>query len=298
MAAITAALLALLRPGDTRGAARRRLLHDPGARPRRARARSACGSTLVPTGRAVPAASTASGWCCWRRRPTRAWTSATSPPWPGRARRRRAVAVDNTTATPLGPAPAGPRRRPGGRRGTKALTGHSDLLLGLRGTPDRDLLERASGAWRTPPAASRARSTPGWRTARWPRWTCGWPGRPPTRRRVAELLAGHPAVTGRALAGAARRPGATRSPPRQMRRIPGVVSFDARLDRGGRRGSSRRPGWSRGDRRSAACTPRPTGGPSGATTRAGVRPALLRHRGHRRPGRPTSPRRYYASPSR
>ena len=37
--------------------------------------------------RAVPRLRRAYGWCCWRPRPTRAWTCATSRPWPPRRTR-------------------------------------------------------------------------------------------------------------------------------------------------------------------------------------------------------------------
>ena len=47
------------------------------------------------------------------------------------------VAVDNTTATPLGQRPLDLGADLVVASGTKALTGHSDLLLGLRGQPRR-----------------------------------------------------------------------------------------------------------------------------------------------------------------
>ncbi len=109
--------------------------------------------------------------------------------------------------------------------GTKALTGHSDLLLGYVATRDTVLLERLTSLADPRPARSRAPSTPGWRTAHWPPWTCGWPGRAPTPPRSPPLLAQRPDVSG------LRWPGLPGDPSyavaaRQMRRIPGIVSFD------------------------------------------------------------------------
>ncbi len=89
------------------------------------------------------------------------------------------VAVDNTTATPLGQRPLDLGADLVVASGTKALTGHSDLLLGYAAPATRSCWR----AWRPggpAPARCPARSTPGWRTARWPPWTCGWPGSPRT----------------------------------------------------------------------------------------------------------------------
>ena len=216
-------------------------------------------------------------------------TSATSPPSAAAAHAAGAlVAVDNTTATPLGQRPLALGARP--RRSasdTKALTGHCDLLLGHVAPPTTTCCAAAAGLADAAPAASRARSRPGWRTARWPPWTCGWPGRRPTRPAVADAAARRTRrSTGGPLAGAAGRPVATRWPPRQMRRIRGRGLVRAAVGGGGGRVPRRHPAGGRGDQLRRRCTPRPTGGPSGATTRRpGLRPAVLRHRGHRRPGR-------------
>jgi cystathionine gamma-lyase len=78
------------------------------------------------------------------------------------------LAVDNTTATPLGQRPLALGADIVVASDTKALAGHSDLLMG-----------HVSGATR--PGQSQARSKPGWRTAVWAPWTCGWPVRPRTQ---------------------------------------------------------------------------------------------------------------------
>src|SRR5919112_2227421 len=57
------------------------------------------------------------------------------------------VAVDNTTATPLGQRPLELGADLVVASGTKALTGHSDLLLGYAATRDSRLLERLR-VWR------------------------------------------------------------------------------------------------------------------------------------------------------
>lgn len=92
------------------------------------------------------------------------------------------VVVDNTTATPLGQRPLDLGADLVVASGTKALTGHSDLLLGYVATRSAGSLEPLR-AWRRPPARYLVRSTPGWRTGRWPPSTCGWVGRAPTLRR-------------------------------------------------------------------------------------------------------------------
>ena len=197
----------------------------------------------------------------------------------------RCVAVDNTTATPLGQRPLDLGADLTVGSDTKALTGHSDLLLGHVSTRDRRAVRPARGAGGTTPATPRARSRRGWRTGRWARWTSGWPGRRPTRPRSPSCS---PASRGDA-ASAGR--GGPSDPSyalasRQMLRPNGVVS--AELGRRGGRGAflARDPAVDRGHQlRRRAQHRRPAGAVGRRRRRAGLRPALLRHRGHRRPGR-------------
>ncbi|WP_409329760.1 cystathionine gamma-lyase [Trujillonella humicola] len=132
------------------------------------------------------------------------------------------VAVDNTTATPLGQRPLALGAHMTVGSDTKALTGHSDLLLGHVSTTDDALYDRLKG-WR-----DRTGGTPGPFEA--------WLGhrsmatldlrlarQAATARAVAELLAAHPGVTGVRwpwLAGDPSRALAAR----QMLRPHGVVS--------------------------------------------------------------------------
>ena len=269
LAAITAAAARRAAARRHGGAARRRLLHGPRRSPRRRCAALGVTRRARADRRAVPVVRRASGWCCWRRRPTRAWTCATSPRWPRRAHAAGAlVAVDNTTATPLGQRPLDLGADLVVASGTKALTGHSDLLLGYVATRDAELLDAAARPGATHDRRrSRAPSTPGWRTGRWPPWTCGWPGRPPTPPRSPTLLAGR-AGRDRRCAGPGCRPTRrTRSPRRQMRRIPGVVTFDlGAADAGGAGSSTRVAAGRRGDLVRRPAHHAPTGGRSGATT--------------------------------
>ncbi|RBY86333.1 cystathionine gamma-lyase [Blastococcus sp. TF02A-30] len=105
------------------------------------------------------------------------------------------VAVDNTTATPLGQRPLELGAHLTVGSDTKALTGHSDLLLGHVSTTDDDLFARLKGfrdrtgstpgpfeAW----LGHRSMSTLDLRLAR----------QAANAAAVAELLAGSPAVTG------------------------------------------------------------------------------------------------------
>jgi cystathionine gamma-lyase len=134
------------------------------------------------------------------------------------------VAVDNTTATPLGQRPLELGADLVVASGTKALTGHSDVLLGYVATTDEDLLARLT-TWRAqtggiPGAfdawlAHRSLATLDLRLAR----------QTANAAVVAELLAGRSDVTG------VRWPGRPDDPAypvaaAQMHRIPGVVSFD------------------------------------------------------------------------
>jgi cystathionine gamma-lyase len=134
------------------------------------------------------------------------------------------VAVDNTTATPLGQNPLALGADVVVASGTKALTGHSDMLLGYLATNDDEVFARVE-TWRkqtgaVPGAfdcwlAHRSIATLDLRLAR----------QSQNAAAVAELLAARADVTG------VRWPGLATDPAypvagRQMRRIPGVVSFD------------------------------------------------------------------------
>jgi cystathionine gamma-lyase len=134
------------------------------------------------------------------------------------------VAVDNTTATPLGQRPLDLGADLVVASGTKALTGHSDLLLGYLATNDADLLTRLT-TWRALTGgvpgpfdawlAHRSMATLDLRLAR----------QQTNAAAVAALLLGRPDVA------AVRWPGLPGDPSYavatdQMRRIPGIVSFD------------------------------------------------------------------------
>jgi cystathionine gamma-lyase len=133
------------------------------------------------------------------------------------------VAVDNTTATPLGQRPLDLGADLVLASGTKALTGHSDLLIGYAAARSPELLDRLT-TWRNqtggiPGAfdawlAHRSLGTLDLRLAR----------QSANAAAVAGLLIGRPDVSG------VRWPGLPDDPAydvarRQMRRIPGVVSF-------------------------------------------------------------------------
>ncbi|MEV4492788.1 cystathionine gamma-lyase [Micromonospora coxensis] len=134
------------------------------------------------------------------------------------------VVVDNTTATPLGQRPLDLGADLVVASGTKALTGHSDLLLGYVAARSAELLETLT-AWRTTTGAvpgafdawlaHRSLATQDLRLAR----------QSANAAAVAELLAGRADVTG------LRWPGRPEDPAypvasAQMRRMPGVLSFD------------------------------------------------------------------------
>ncbi|MEU4561337.1 cystathionine gamma-lyase [Actinoplanes sp. NPDC023936] len=134
------------------------------------------------------------------------------------------VAVDNTTATPLGQNPLALGADLVVASGTKALTGHSDVLLGYVAAADPELLGRIE-TWRkqtgaVPGAfdcwlAHRSIATLDLRLAR----------QSQNAEALASLLVSRADVTG------VRWPGLPSDPSyavasAQMRRIPGVVSFD------------------------------------------------------------------------
>jgi cystathionine gamma-lyase len=134
------------------------------------------------------------------------------------------VAVDNTTATPLGQNPLALGADVVVASGTKALTGHSDILLGYLATNDDEIATRVE-TWRKQTGAvpgpfdcwlaHRSIATLDLRLAR----------QSANAAAIAALLAARPDVTG------LRWPGLPSDPAyavarEQMRRIPGVVSFD------------------------------------------------------------------------
>jgi cystathionine gamma-lyase len=134
------------------------------------------------------------------------------------------VAVDNTAATPLGQRPLDLGADIALASGTKALTGHSDLLLGYAATRSPELLD-AMRAWRDTSGAipgafdswlaHRSLFTLDLRLAR----------QSANAAAVAALLASRPDVA------SVRWPGLPSDPSfalaaTQMRRIPGIVGFD------------------------------------------------------------------------
>jgi cystathionine gamma-lyase len=133
------------------------------------------------------------------------------------------VAVDNTTATPLGQRPLDLGADVSVASGTKALAGHSDVLIGYVATRDADLAGKFR-SWRALGGAipgpfeawlvHRSMGTLDLRLAR----------QSANAAAVAEVLAAHPAVV------SVRWPGRPSDPAydlarRQLRRVPGVVTF-------------------------------------------------------------------------
>ena len=134
------------------------------------------------------------------------------------------VTVDNTTATPLGQRPLDLGADVVVASGTKALTGHSDLLLGYVASRSAELMDPVT-AWRkttgaVPGAfdawlAHRSLATLDLRLAR----------QTANAEALARLLAGRSDVTGLRWPGRPEDP-AYRVASVQMRRMPGVLSFD------------------------------------------------------------------------
>jgi cystathionine gamma-lyase len=133
------------------------------------------------------------------------------------------VAVDNTTATPLGQRPLELGADLVVGSASKALTGHSDLIMGYACAASSDLLARLR-TWRARTGgvpgpfeawlAHRSLGTLDLRLAR----------QSQNAAAVAELLAGRPEVSSVRWPGRAGDPGYEVAR-RQMRRIPGVVTF-------------------------------------------------------------------------
>jgi cystathionine gamma-lyase len=133
------------------------------------------------------------------------------------------VAVDNTTATPIGQTPLDHNADLVVASGTKALTGHSDLLLGYVATRDQALFRRLR-SWRKSTGAIPgnfeawlAHRSLGTLDLRFGRQTAN-------AATITEALCLHPAVK------SVRWPGLDTDPSyvvalKQMRRIPGIVTF-------------------------------------------------------------------------
>jgi cystathionine gamma-lyase len=222
-AAITAVLLALLRPGDTV------VLPADGYYPVRAFAGSTLASAgvdvrLVPT--AGPYPSLAGVRLVLLETPANPGLDVCDIAHLAAAAHATGalVAVDNTTATPLGQRPLDLGADLVVASGTKALTGHSDLLLGYVASRSADLMATMAG-WRTttgsvPGAfdawlAHRSLATLDLRLA----------------RQAANAAAVAAALRARSDMSAVRWPGLPDDPAyavasAQMRRMPGVLSFD------------------------------------------------------------------------
>jgi cystathionine gamma-lyase len=133
------------------------------------------------------------------------------------------VAVDNTAATPLGQCPLDLGADISVASGTKALSGHSDLLLGYVSTRSAELLS-SMASWRTLAGAIPS-PFDAW-LARRSLSTLDLRLRQQSANATAlcEVLASHPAVSG------LRWPGLPGDPSfelasRQMRRMPGILGF-------------------------------------------------------------------------
>ncbi|HEX8631388.1 MAG TPA: cystathionine gamma-lyase [Catenuloplanes sp.] len=222
-AAITAVLLSVLRPGD------RVLLPADGYYTVRAFA----AATLAQLGVRVTFAPTAGPYPSFDGVRLVLLESPANPGLDvcdiaglaGRARAAGAlVAVDNTAATPLGQTPLALGADLSVASGTKALTGHSDLLLGYVATNSADLLTRLT-TWRNQTGAvpgpfdawlaHRSLATLDLRLAR----------QSANAAAVAAALAERSDVDG------VRWPGLPADPAyavarAQMRRLPGIVGFD------------------------------------------------------------------------
>ena len=210
MAAITAALRAVVRPGSVlvvpvdgyyqvrRYAAEN--LVPLGVTVREASARRSSTRPRVPT------------WCWPRRRPTRRSTWSTCTGWPGSAARRRPADGRQHHRHPAGPAAAVAGCRPGGgQRNQGALGAQRPAGRLRRGQPPRadGRVWSANGCW---PVRSWARSRPGCCCAAWAAWACACPA-VPERAGGGHGAAQPPGGAVGALPGSAGGPVATRSRP-------------------------------------------------------------------------------------
>jgi cystathionine gamma-lyase len=222
MAAISAALFTVLRPGDTV------VLPSDGYYKTRAFA----AARLAPLGVTIVEAPTAGPYPSFDGVRLVLLESPANPGLDvcdivGLAAEAHAagalVAVDNTTATPLGQRPLALGADISVASGTKALTGHSDLLLGYVCVADPTLAARVRD-WRGETGgipggfdawlAHRSLATLDIRLAR----------QTANATAVAAMLAEHPLVS------TVRYPGRDGDPAyalamRQMRRVPGIVTF-------------------------------------------------------------------------
>jgi cystathionine gamma-lyase len=223
MAAVSAVLLTVLRPGE------RMVLPGDGYYKTRAWA----GQTLAPLGVTVSGAPTAGPYPDLDGVRLLLLESPSNPgldvcdiaALASTAHAAGAlVAVDNTTATPLGQRPLDLGADIVVASGTKALTGHSDIMLGYVATRSSELLASLT-AWRDSTGgipgpfeswlAHRSLATLDLRLAR----------QTENAAAVADALVIHPVVRG------VRWPGRPDDPShvvaaRQMRRVPGVVTFE------------------------------------------------------------------------
>ena len=267
MAAISAAVLACVGSGDRRGAAVGRLLHDPAAGPDELeRFGIRVDQVATPEVEAYAAGGGLDGArLVLLETPSNPLLDVCDIAAVARAAHAAGalVAVDNTTATPLGQRPLDLGADLTVGSDTKALTGHSDLLLGHVSTRD-DALYAAIQRWRnntgnTPGPfeawlGHRSMSTLDLRLAR----------QAQNAAAVAELLAASPAVTG------VRWPWREGDPSfalasRQMLRPNGVVSAEL-ADEAAVTTLLAAAGSGPPPRASAACTAPSTGGRSGAAT--------------------------------
>ena len=220
MAAISAVLLTTLRPGDTV------VLPADGYYKTRAFARdhlAQLGVTVAQVPTAGPYPSLLDARLVLLETPANPGLDVCDIASLAEAAGDAVVAVDNTTATPLGQRPLEHGADLSVASGTKALTGHSDLLLGYVCGRDQGLMETVR-AWRGvtgaipgPFEAWLAHRSLGTLDLRLARQTAN-------AAAVADLLAGHPAVR------SVRWPGRPGDPSyeiaqRQLRRVPGVVTF-------------------------------------------------------------------------
>ncbi len=141
------------------------------------------------------------------------------------------VAVDNTTATPLGQRPLDLGADLVVASGTKALSGHGDVLLGYVATRDAELLQAARLAQRDRCHPGRLRRLAGPPVAGHPRPAAGPAGG--QRRRDRRRPGRAPGRADRPLAGSGHRPGRR---PGQAADAPDAGRGDLHAGRGGRGG--------------------------------------------------------------
>jgi cystathionine gamma-lyase len=234
MAAVTATMLALLNPGDTLVIASdcyftaRHFAHDH-------LQRLGIEVRSAPTASRELAELAGTASLLWVESPSNPMLDACDIEGLSAATHAAGglVAVDNTTATPLGQRPLDLGADLSVASGSKGISGHSDLVLGYVAARSAELLDRVH-AWRTQTGgilgpheawlALRSLQTLDVRHER----QCATAGR------LAQLLRDHPVVAD------VRYPGLADSPAhelaaRQMRRFGSVVSFELDNAAAGRR---------------------------------------------------------------